>query len=63
MDHPAPTFRIVDVETGEELRPYQTSAHMAVYIAGKRLQVVSRNVDSISLNLHTVYVTRTSITN
>ena len=56
MDKPAPTYRIVDVDTGKELKPYQTSAHMAVFIAGKRLQVVERNVDSPTLNLHTVYV-------
>lgn len=61
--HRAPTYRIVDVETGEELRPYQTSAHVAVYIVDEQVQVVSRNVDSISLNLHTVYVTRTIIAN
>ena len=59
----APTYRIVDVETGEELRPYQTSAHMLAYIADEQVQVVSRNIDSVSLNLHTVYVTRTSIAN
>ena len=56
MTKPAPTYRIVDQTTGKELKPYQTSAHMAVFIAGKRLQVVGRNVDSPVLNLHTVYV-------
>lgn len=53
---PRPTYRIVDQETGRELRPYQTIAHMAAFTAGKRLQVVARNIDSPALNLHTVYV-------
>lgn len=56
MTKPQPTYRIVDSDTGKELKPYQTSAHMAVFIAGKRAEVIQRNVDSPALNLHTVYV-------
>jgi hypothetical protein len=53
---PSPTYRIVNIETGKELRSYQTVAHTAAFIAGNRLTEVSRNIDSITLNLHTIYV-------
>lgn len=51
---PNPTFRIV--RDGKELLSYQTEAHRDAFLKANKFQVVEQNVDSITFNLHTVYV-------
>lgn len=54
MTKPAPTYRIVC--NGKQLRDYQTAASKDAFIEANELTVVDQGRDSITSNLHTVYV-------